>query len=183
MADDARLPLVLLLPGEEGDSRSPHVQAQAAALRREGFRVGVVDRADAPQTVKAVVSQYPRARVYLVGFSGGGPTTLKLAADPQLSPRVGGLAVIGTLFAQISSQKLREVTAPTLVLHSKNDNMAPFSTVPLAELRELPNYLLVFTPAGAHLEFFVGRQRRRWHAEPVSRFLAALDRRPPTNEK
>lgn len=70
---------------------------------------------------------------------------------------------------------LAQVKVPVLVIHSKNDPICEFRHVPVELLKSLPNYLLVFTPKGSHVEFFVGKKMKRWNVAPVANFLNIVE--------
>lgn len=53
------------------------------------------------------------------------------------------------------------VEEPVLFLHSRNDPISSVNLIPFDQIRSKDNFLMALTPRGGHVEFFVGRDKRR----------------------
>ena len=61
------------------------------------------------------------------------------------------------------------------MISSKTDPISKPKDIPWEEIKSNPNIIYVYTPRGAHLEFMVGRNRKRWYKPVMSKFLNMID--------
>ena len=100
--------------------------------------------------------------------------------DDRLTAPIHGFRDAADYYARCSAKRFVDpVDLPMLLIHARDDPLAPGSSVPVETIRRRPNLSLALTKRGGHLGF-VGRgrgsgragARTGWLEETVSRYIS-----------
>lgn len=100
--------------------------------------------------------------------------------DDRLTAPIHGFRDAADYYARCSAKRfVGPVDLPMLLVHARDDPLAPGSSVPVETIRRRPNLALALTGRGGHLGFVArGRGRGRagartgWLEETVSRYIS-----------
>ena len=70
---------------------------------------------------------------------------------------------------------IKYIDKPVLFIQSKNDPISKIEFFPKNIIKSKDNLIGVITPRGAHVEYFVGVNTKRWYADVVSDYLLLLN--------
>jgi len=94
--------------------------------------------------------------------------------DRDLTAKVFGYPTVGAYYRDASSvDNLLKVRVPILIVHAKDDPIAPNEVVPYDEAKANPYVFMAVTEWGGHLSWFE-TGGGRWFTKPVSAFLKAF---------
>lgn len=74
------------------------------------------------------------------------------------------------------SEDIFNIDKPVLFIQSKNDPISKIEFMPKDVIESKDNLLGIITPRGAHVEFFVGLNMKRWYTDVVSDYLLFLEK-------
>lgn len=71
--------------------------------------------------------------------------------------------------------KVKHITKPTLVIHSKDDPIIPFECLPTSECMANKNFIVGIVHKGGHVCYFQGKHgQKRWYPLVSSEYLDAV---------
>ncbi len=105
--------------------------------------------------------------------------------DDRLTAPIHGFRNAADYYARCSAKRfVGAVEIPMLLIHSRDDPLAPGASVPVEALRRRRNLLLELTRHGGHLGFLARRRRRRtrWLEQSLTAYISrTIGRMMPYN--
>lgn len=75
----------------------------------------------------------------------------------------------------IDEKQIKHIRTKTLILHARDDLVVTSQQLPINQLLENPNIILVQTKSGGHVCWYEGLNPiQRWYSKPVLQFFDAL---------